>query len=251
MKINYKSDLHLEFSNYSPSIEIDQFEVLIIAGDLCESNNIKDYHLFLDNISKQYKKVFVVLGNHEFYTSSFSLTKTLFLSSIEKYDNIHLLDNDFYIYKDIVFIGSTLWSDFNNKDPICIFNSKRYMNDFRLIFNNYGTKFLPEDAIVKFNENVSFIKNICELYKNKKKIVITHHTPSWQSVNKKYKDDSLNGAYCSNLEEFILNSNIDYWIHGHVHSSFNYMIGNTHICCNPKGYRNENLEYDSYKYFEI
>jgi hypothetical protein len=30
------------------------------------------------------------------------------------------------------------------------------------------------------------------------------------------------------------------WVHGHVHSSFNYFVGQTRALCNPHDYRNEN-----------
>ena len=30
--------------------------------------------------------------------------------------------------------------------------------------------------------------------------------------------------------------NIKLWCHGHIHQSKDYMIGNTRIICNPRGY---------------
>jgi len=29
---------------------------------------------------------------------------------------------------------------------------------------------------------------------------------------------------------------IKLWIHGHTHESFDYMVGDTRIVCNPRGY---------------
>ena len=37
----------------------------------------------------------------------------------------------------------------------------------------------------------------------------------------------------------IKNSEIDIWIHGHIHTSSDYQIGKTRIICNPKGYPDE------------
>ena len=49
-----------------------------------------------------------------------------------------------------------------------------------------------------------------------------------------------------------------YWIHGHVHNSFDYMIGETNVLTNPRGYvgiysadRPENAEFDPNKEFEL
>ena len=41
------------------------------------------------------------------------------------------------------------------------------------------------------------------------------------------------------------NPNIKLWIHGHVHNNFDYMIGDTRVICNPRGYEmyQENFEF--------
>ena len=60
-----------------------------------------------------------------------------------------------------------------------------------------------------------------------------------------YQNDSLtNFAYYSDLSEFILDHpQIKLWTHGHMHNPFDYMIGDTRIVCNPRGY--EGYEPDS------
>ena len=69
-------------------------------------------------------------------------------------------------------------------------------------------------------------------------VVITHHAPSFMSVNDRYKGDTLmNGGYASELGEFILDhENIKLWCHGHMHDPVDYMIGTTRIVANPRGY---------------
>ena len=41
------------------------------------------------------------------------------------------------------------------------------------------------------------------------------------------------------------NPNMKLWIHGHVHNNFDYMIGDTRVICNPRGYEmyQENFEF--------
>jgi hypothetical protein len=52
-----------------------------------------------------------------------------------------------------------------------------------------------------------------------------------------YQGDLLNAAYASDLSEQILRlSNIKYWFHGHMHDSFEYMVGECQVKCNPRGY---------------
>jgi len=39
------------------------------------------------------------------------------------------------------------------------------------------------------------------------------------------------------MEDFILdNENIKVWVHGHMHDPVDYMIGETRVLANPRGY---------------
>jgi Icc-related predicted phosphoesterase len=88
-----------------------------------------------------------------------------------------------------------------------------------------------------------------------KVVVVGHHAPSNQSIKPKYRDDAImNGAYSSDLSEFILDHpKIKFWIHGHTHDVFDYMIGPTRVLCNPRGYFGyEQRAYEfKLKYFEV
>ncbi|WP_185097449.1 hypothetical protein [Chryseobacterium sp. FH2] len=76
-------------------------------------------------------------------------------------------------------------------------------------------------------------------------IVVTHHAPSIQSIPGKYKNNPVTSAYVSNLEDFILEHQPLYWIHGHVHTPSRYKIGETEVICNPHGYIDE--KYNGYE----
>jgi predicted phosphodiesterase len=50
-------------------------------------------------------------------------------------------------------------------------------------------------------------------------------------------DQLMNGAYHSSLEELIEQRPcIKLWTHGHTHEPFDYMVHDTRIVCNPRGY---------------
>jgi hypothetical protein len=87
---------------------------------------------------------------------------------------------------------------------------------------------------------LEFIDNIIAGGTSKKYVVVGHHAPSKLSTKPEYEDDVLvNGAYSSDLSEFILDRpEIKLWTHGHTHHEFDYMIGDTRIVCNPRGYIN-------------
>jgi hypothetical protein len=47
----------------------------------------------------------------------------------------------------------------------------------------------------------------------------------------------MNGGYASDLYDFIADRpQIKLWTHGHTHTPFDYMIDQTRIVCNPRGY---------------
>jgi len=84
----------------------------------------------------------------------------------------------------------------------------------------------------------------------KKYVIVGHHAPSKQSIKPRYRSDNLiNGAYSSDLSEFILDHpQIKLWTHGHTHDIFDYKIGETRVLCNPRGYMNYEKCAD---YFEL
>ena len=73
MRIQYASDLHLEYKrNWDYLLEhpIEVMgEVLVLAGDIGYLGDDKTYtsHPFWDWASEHYRQVIVVPGNHEFY----------------------------------------------------------------------------------------------------------------------------------------------------------------------------------------
>jgi Icc-related predicted phosphoesterase len=86
-------------------------------------------------------------------------------------------------------------------------------------------------------------------------VVVGHHAPSKASTHPRYLNDTtMNGAYSSDLSEFILDRpQIKLWVHGHTHDSFDYMIGSTRVVCNPRGYDGHERQADLFelKFMEI
>ena len=130
----------------------------------------------------------------------------------------------------------------NRGDPLTLYHVAGMMNDYRVIRNSdHGFRRLtPEDTALHHRTSVGYIKTIIEGNVDQKFIVVGHMLPSKQSTHPKYKEDTLmNGAFSSDLDNFILDHpQIKLWTHGHTHEDFDYMIGNTRIVCNPRGYIN-------------
>jgi hypothetical protein len=101
--------------------------------------------------------------------------------------------------------------------------------------------FTPQDHAYFFNYSFNYIKEKVAEYKHKPIIIVTHHAPSPYSISPEYEGSMLNPAFVSNLNEYIIkHPEIRLWCHGHVHSTFDYILGSTRVVCCPFGYNNEN-----------
>jgi Icc-related predicted phosphoesterase len=253
MKISLVSDLHLE-NGYQ---ELPGGEVLILAGDICEARDFKkEFHStrltdrqpgsmkwfdFFYHECAKYDRVFYVMGNHEHYHGRFDRTYHDLKSILP--DNVRLLEDEHEVYNGVLFIGSTLWTDCNKNNPLTIHVVKYSMNDYRIIKNHYLNKDIyykltPEYTISVHKKSREYIQTTLEQNQHLPAVVITHHGPSSLSIDEKYKNDhEMNGAYTSDLSDLILDhTNIKFWVHGHMHDPVDYLIGDTHVVSNPRGY---------------
>lgn len=246
MKIKIVSDIHLEISDYKIDNDV-QADVLILAGDILVGEklnmgtSLRDihsasiFHNFLSECNQLFNHVIYVLGNHEYYHGDINTTLSTIKAQCMKYPNIHVLEKESLTIDDVTFLGTTLWTNMDNENPLSIHSAKNGMSDFQIIRNGYRP-LSPEDTIKLFNESIDFLSTEMLKYTDNKVVVITHHTPSFQSLHPNYAGNSLNGAFLNNLDDFILNNSIRLWCHGHVHTSFDYILGNTQVVCNPRGY---------------
>lgn len=250
MKIHYLSDIHLDISG---PLKLPGGEVLILAGDACEAHSLqKEFHStkpipyhggaypcydFFHFECSKYDKVFYVLGNHEHYGGKMWKTKAQIETMLPS--NVTVLEDQSEIYQGIKFIGSTLWTDMDKGNPVTLNLIQGCMNDYRKITYKAGPdsyrKLRPIDTVHIHRESRKFIEN--ELKQGIPTVVITHMAPTGFSINEKFAGAATNAAYFSDLSELILdNPNIKYWIHGHVHDPADYMVGETRVLCNPRGY---------------
>ena len=248
--IRYFSDLHLEF--IKPEL-IEQFikqipsgidEICILAGDIGNPYQ-SNYNIFMNFISKNFKKTFVIAGNHEYYNDVKTVQETnRFLEKyFQQFNNISFLNYSYEIYANHCFIGTTLWSK--------ITNPKYEINDVHRI---------PDFDYIKYNAlnrlSVNFLEKA--INSNKNCIVITHHMPSESLIDKKYKTPDMqpyNQWFYSNMDKFIgtkkIKKRIKCWIYGHTHTPSTVIMNGISFLCNPIGYPNENSILDFQKTFTL
>lgn len=260
MKIAVCSDLHLEFGRLDLA-NTEGADVLVLSGDILVAEDLDRhpgdrgpyapveshryinstiYRDFLDQVNYEFPKVVYVAGNHEFYGGKWVKTLDVLHKYMENYTNIFFLERETLKVDDVTFIGGTLWTDMNRYDPITMHSVRDMMNDYRTIVNDEKgyTKLKPADTALRHRQTLDYIKSVVAEKHDEKFVVVGHHAPTKLSTPPHYKDDFLmNGAYSSDLSEFILDRpQIKLWTHGHTHDEFDYMVGETRIVCNPRGY---------------
>ena len=254
MKIAYCSDLHLEFADLILTND-ENADVLVLAGDICTAKHFTKKLEFFQKVSEEFPKVLYVIGNHEHYHYLFNDTAKDIKDALSHLPNIHVLDNATMTIDDITFVGGTMWTNMNDEDPMTIGAVTDFMPDWRIIKYFDGVnyrKYTPQLSVQEFDRTVQYI-NIVTSGKDKKYVVITHHSPSFQSCHEKWSGDIGNGAFHSSLDDLIAyRPQIKAWIHGHTHDPCEYDISTTRIACNPRGYPKENQHGQfKLKYMEV
>ncbi|MBI5218294.1 MAG: metallophosphoesterase [Bacteroidia bacterium] len=235
MKIQYCSDLHLEFPENKKFLKnnplLPRGDILLLAGDIVPFKVMDQHNDFFDYISSNFKTIYWVPGNHEYYYFDLAKKQGSFNEKIR--DNIFLVNNFALQVQDIKFIFSTLWTHISAKNQWTV---QKRLSDFYVIgFNN--EKLIPIQYNKLHKDSLNFIKKELAVSKKEKKIVVTHHVPTFMHYPVKYKGDLLNEVFAVELYDLIEKSKIDYWIFGHHHENVaGFLIGKTKILTNQLGY---------------
>jgi predicted phosphohydrolase len=236
MKIQYCSDLHIEFSQNSDYLmknKIPPFgDILVLAGDITYLGDIFFKHAFFDYISNNFKTTYWIPGNHEFY-GGFDLSYFEGPVQMKIRHNIFLVNNISAVYGDIELFFTTLWTKLDKNRIPYVLNG---VNDFFKI--KYKGKVIQiKEFEHHHNLSVSFLEQALDDSQAMKKIVVTHHVPSQICNAEEFRDSWINSAFVVDMDDFIINRDIDYWIYGHHHRNISEkQISGTKFVTNQLGY---------------
>lgn len=253
------SDLHLRQRDALDLLKPSSFpdaDVCVVAGDVCGRLNLSIN--WLGKVIRPKMPVVAVLGNHEFYTTSVDVARhnAAFLA---KSLDVALLDNTEREIAGVRFVGAPLWTDFRLYETDGVSREKA-MTAARVSMADYGEITIreddryrplrPEDTLAMHAETLSFFDGCMNATKNRPTVVVTHHAPHVGSVHARHAGDDVTPSFASDLSDRIDRWKPRMWIHGHVHSSFDYMVGETRVVCNPRGYR-EGLENPDFDFMKV
>ncbi len=234
MKIQYASDLHLEFPENkkflleNPLIPVG--DILVLAGDIVPFAILDKHKDFFNFLSDHFAETFWVPGNHEYYKSDIAKWDGKVHDSIMP--NVHIVNNTTITIMDVRLIFSTMWSNINSSNQWQIEHS---VSDFFQIKNN-GFRFSAKAFNQKHTESLSFLKRELSLYVPNT-VVVTHHVPTLMNYPEQYKGDVLNDAFAAEISDFIRESRVNAWIFGHHHVNVGaFTIGNTAMVTNQMGH---------------
>mgnify|MGYP002639155586 CR=1 FL=1 len=243
MKIQYASDLHLEFPKNkeflmnNPILPVG--DILVLAGDIVPFAIMDKHADFFSYVSDNFENTYWIPGNHEYYFYDLADKCGCFHEKIR--DNVHLLNNTLINKDGVDLIFSTLWSQISHANQ---WDIERGMNDFHLI-KYLGHRFTAEQYNQLHLESLSFLQKALNNKANKS-AVITHHLPTFMNYPEKYKSSKLNEAFAVELFDLIDSIGPDVWIYGHTHGNTDeFSIANTRIMTNQLGYVNYN-EHDDF-----
>lgn len=229
MKIKLLSDLHFEFhmdygDKFLRNLEPDGADVCVLAGDIAQ-HRLKDKSKpqmirLLDRFAEIFEHVIFVPGNHDFIGFQHQLYDSMLRVGTKNKSNVHYLNRDVVEIDGIRFVGTTLWYRWVSEAM-----AKGWI-DFDLIPGFYS-HYVEEN-----NKNLNFLRDEVQ----EGDVVITHHLPSHLSVPPKYKNHPQNCFFVCDVEDIIQEKKPALWLHGHTHSGFDYMLGDTRVVCNPRGY---------------
>ena len=269
MKIQYASDLHIEFEKILlRRNHVQNADVLVLAGDI--AGTPRELAAFIEKLSFP-GPILYVLGNHEYYHTTWDQGEDLYRYALKNLPNVHLLENDSITISGRRFLGCGLWTDFFEGAHGPASEGKSFdgawgkagpgIADFKYIFwSKSGTPRSPntslkwEDVRDRYEESLKWLKGELNKPFDGKTIIVTHHAPSTLSNEPTFLDSPVTGAFCNRLDNWIsgLEHPPEMWIHGHCHNSSDYLIGKTRILCNPYGYPfDPNSEWKSQAIVEV
>ena len=175
---------------------------------------------------RRFPHVLFVPGNHEYYRTRPADAEAVLATCAEALSNFHVLNPGILTIEDTRFVGATLWfpptADEAKYRPL--------LNDFRLIEGFVPWVHTTHAAHLAFLES-----NV-----GQGDVVVTHYLPHRQSVARRFTGSPLNRFFLAeDAAGLVERAGARLWIHGHTHVACDYVVGETRVVCNPRGYPGE------------
>jgi predicted phosphodiesterase len=241
IRIQIASDLHIDNNTDWYAYIEKASDILVLLGDI---GNIVLYDRYLEFMTKlctNYHKVYLIPGNHEFYTDSsdtslcYDVIKSQLYRLQENITNLTILDNTFVdLPGNIRLYGSTLWSYIPEDSRVMTLPIRTetgcWADASWINKQHFSDVFKIEQAIIQAKQD------------NKRLLIATHHAPTMlHTLHERHMSDPKRHYYATNLDRLLLKENVYIWMFGHTHINCDYLTtSDTRIVSNQ--YRGENYK---------
>ncbi len=230
VRVQVLSDLHFEFDSdggeaLAHSVPVDG-DVLILGGDLIPLRESEPVRRAFSWFCRRFSHVVFVPGNHEYYRTCPADAEALLDACAQEIPNLHVLNPGIATINGARFVGATLWFP-DTPDEVLY---RRGLSDFQLIADFVPWVHHTHAAHLKFLKT-----NV-----RPGDVVITHHLPHPRSIAPQFFGSTLNRFFLAeDAASLVEQSGARLWVHGHTHAACDYVIGDTRVVCNPRGYPGE------------
>jgi predicted phosphodiesterase len=246
MKIRVLSDLHIEI-NGEPDLPDVLCDAVVLAGDTGTK---------LSGIKWAMKRfpglpVLYILGNHEYYGDNF-FGLLRHARQLCEGTHVKVLEKDHVELGGWSIFGATLWTDLRLLgDPEVAavdLAAPNGLTEYRRVRYDHGKgfpKLRPTHTALDHERALRALDAFLAGRDPARCVVLTHHAPSPRTLPENEKQHPCAPAYASNLESLVASSGVRLWVHGHIHISADYVLGNTRLVANPLGYRDTPTRFNS------
>lgn len=272
MRVHLSSDLHLNFADCT----LTGGDVLVLAGDVFEAGLVrraenagKDthildrYHRFASTELTKYDRVLYVFGNHEYYNHDYSSARDRIQGILPP--NVEILENTWTKIDGVVFWGATMWTSFDG-NPVIKQTVEAEMSDYKYIRwdparlkpgaggQYWSNRFTADDSEQIHRVSRTRLEEFLLGNPDQQTVVVTHHAPSYQSVQAEYRDHvygAINRAYYTELSDLMFDHpQLTHWFHGHMHAMNDYQLGSCRVVSRPRGYARYESQAQHWEYIK-
>lgn len=226
------SDLHVNARPFAAAVPTNA-DVLVLAGDVGEGWGETLRWLEANTADFDFP-IILVAGNHEFFGHEL---EEHFAEQLQQIGIDLLRPHSPIVVGDTRFVGGTLWTDYALAGDVeaSLWWAKHSYPDFWNI--DVGRRRLrPRDLLEVHRRERAQIEQSLSVTFSGRTVVVTHHAPHPFSLAKARVRGLSDASWASDLTSMIETYRPVLWIHGHVHESRDYCVGDTRIVCNPRGY---------------
>lgn len=242
MKFDLISDLHEDFWQENRDINwegIGTSLLAVVLGDVSRDPEVT-YRTVVD-ISKYYKYVLFVDGNHEHNNQCGLQEHNLIMKQkFNKYHNIQYLNRGAIVIDGVAFVGANGWWTFDFMEPEISREEAYWYFASNFILSE---PFMQEVVSTARDDASSMCEMVAKLTTDSEvnEIVILTHTAPFNRFNDVAQPQHpahysrCGSSFLPRVLDFDINNKIKLWCFGHVHQEFDDVIDNVRYVCHPRG----------------